>query len=108
MGCGIGPGREPTSTVCISAEVRQARAFVTSGCVGRRLVAILSADVAGVSWVFVLQQSDATRSRRLHAGRQRGSPSVVALSVSYERNVAKSPTMPFRGPAERSESVVGF
>jgi hypothetical protein len=28
--------------------------------------------------------------------------------LNYERNVAKSPTMPFRGPAERSESVVGF
>lgn len=55
MGSGIGPGREPASITF--AEVRQTGAFVTSGRVERRLVAILAADVAGVSWLFVLQRN---------------------------------------------------
>src|SRR5712691_11814651 len=39
------------------AEVRQTGAFVTSGRVERRLLAILAADVAGVPWLVVLQRN---------------------------------------------------
>ena len=45
------------------AEVRQTGAFVTSGRVERRLLAILAADVAGVSWLFVLQRNRTSLDR---------------------------------------------